>query len=255
MGNVSEKDEFYEKERKEREKKCLELMKKEFPSHDDLDLIRFLLAREYEVKKASQMFQNYLAWKRDFKPGNISIEIFEKELVQNRGYFIGHTENKSPVFYFLAKNHFPQEEWEHSVHFGCLIHDAFVRLAEVPGSLTFCGIIDLKGVSIDNIDMKLIKKGIEVYQDFFPERLDRCFVIGLPSTLVGLWYVIENLFDDRTRKRIKVLKDDETLPDLFIPHLLPKECGGTQELSHDEFRKIIAAHYSHSEDEQKSNSS
>lgn len=69
MGNVSEKDEFYEKERKEREKNCLELMKKSFPGHDEHDLRRFLLAREYETKKAIQMYQNYLDWKRDFKPG------------------------------------------------------------------------------------------------------------------------------------------------------------------------------------------
>lgn len=69
MGNVSEKDEFYEKERKEREKQCLELMKKAFPEQGELDLTRFLLAREYEVKKATQMFQNYLDWKRDFNPG------------------------------------------------------------------------------------------------------------------------------------------------------------------------------------------
>lgn len=61
------------------------------------------------------------------------MEIFEKELTQNRGYFIGYTETGSPVFYFLARNHFPQVDWEHSVHFGCLIHDAFVGIAEAPG--------------------------------------------------------------------------------------------------------------------------
>lgn len=88
------------------------------------------------------------------------------------------------------------------------------------------------------MDMKLIKRGIEIYQgktnfnieaicfltlkDYYPERLETAYVIGLPSSLVGIWYAIENLFDDRTRKRIKVLKDDQPLTELFVPHLLPK---------------------------------
>jgi hypothetical protein len=41
---------------------------------------------------------------------------------------------------------------------------------------------------MDNIDMKLIKRGIEIYQDYFPERMGVCYVIGLPGGFIGLWY-------------------------------------------------------------------
>lgn len=37
-------------------------------------------------------------------------------------------------------------------------------LSNFLGSLSFCGVVDLKGISLDNMDMKLIKRGIEIYQ-------------------------------------------------------------------------------------------
>jgi hypothetical protein len=77
--------------------------------------------------------------------GCITIETFEKELLQNRAYFMGHSEDntRAPIFYFIAKNHFPSLEWQDTVHFGCIIHDAFVALSEVPGKcLNFIDFFD-----------------------------------------------------------------------------------------------------------------
>jgi len=243
MGNVSEKDEFYEKEKRIKENQALEMMKKAFVIHDPNDLIRFLIANGYDCKKANQMFQNNLEWKRDYKPGNISIEIFEKELNQNRCYFLGHTKSQIPLFYFLARNHFPSSQWEHSVHFGCVIHDAFLLLSSTPGLLQFNGIVDLSGVSMENIDMKLIKRGIEIYQDYYPERLDVCYVLGLPSAFIGLWSIIENLLDERTRKRVIILKENQKISDYYLAENLPKELGGTKELNHEEFLNTVKSYY------------
>lgn len=82
MGNVSEKDEFYEKERKAKEAQCLESMKKSFPNHDELDLTRFLLARNYDMKKSKEMYENYLDWKKNYKPGMALLDPLAQSLMQ-----------------------------------------------------------------------------------------------------------------------------------------------------------------------------
>jgi hypothetical protein len=69
MGNVTEKDEHYEKERKIREAKALESMLHQFKGQNELDLTRFLLAREHDYKKTKEMFEDYLKWTREYHPG------------------------------------------------------------------------------------------------------------------------------------------------------------------------------------------
>jgi hypothetical protein len=79
MGNVSEKDEYYEKERKLKEAQSLESMKKAFENHDAFDLNRFLLARNFDVKRSTDMYEAYLDWKTKYNPGMLSVFILFTE--------------------------------------------------------------------------------------------------------------------------------------------------------------------------------
>jgi len=92
------------------------------------------------------------------------------------------------------------------------------------------------GIGMSNADMKLISSGLEFYQNYFPERMRACFVVGLPTLMVGLWNLMKRLIDERTQKKIQLLYDSDTAQ-IFpvIPEdLVPAEVGGKhKELTHD----------------------
>jgi hypothetical protein len=50
--------------------------------------------------------------------------------------------------------------------------------------------------------------------------------------------------DERTRKRVVLLKENQKITEFILPHLLPKEIGGEKDLDHNEFLDVVKLRYS-----------
>eukprot|EP01127_Copromyxa_protea_P021869 TRINITY_DN763_c0_g1_i1.p1 TRINITY_DN763_c0_g1~~TRINITY_DN763_c0_g1_i1.p1 ORF type:complete len:438 (-),score=135.02 TRINITY_DN763_c0_g1_i1:6-1253(-) len=212
--------------------------KEKFPDVDEGDAMRFLLARNFDIKESIGLYERYLEWLDKFKPGNLTYLQWKKEIEKDRGYLLGYSKDKMPIVTVVCRNHFPEKEknsWETTVHFACLISRLFIEGSDTPSTSKMIAIADCRGVTMKNVDMKFIKHAIDVYQEYFPERLHSCYVVGLPAALLGIWSVIEKMIDSRTRERIHLLKKSEMhkLSDEFGEEIIPACLGGKAELVHD----------------------
>jgi len=93
----------------------MELMKKAYPDNDPVDLLRFLRARNLDIKDSREMYDNYLKWRSPSSkqpPGTITHADAEEQLSYNRFFLVtmmGDVQkDKVPLVYIVCRNHFPK---------------------------------------------------------------------------------------------------------------------------------------------------
>jgi len=228
----------------------MELMKKAYPDNDPVDLLRFLRARNLDIKDSREMYDNYLKWRSPSSkqpPCTITHADAEEQLSYNRFFLVtmmGDVQkDKVPLVYIVCRNHFPKYSTKKTIHFGVFLADILVKITSAAVQVD-C-IIDMNDIAMKNVDIKFIKKGIAVYQDYFPERLRRAYVVGLPPAFHWVWEIVEKLLDERTKQRLLVLKENELgrLVKDFSPDLVPEELGGTWKPNHTFLKELGEEHW------------
>jgi len=257
----------------------LNLLKEAFPTAEEDQLIRFLVARQMDPKAAGEMYKKYLAWRDSRKHVIFKKEIILENLHRNVAYIISipkgfpdeasaglryvaanrsmfdHCPNAAsevPLVYVLARNHWPKKvKKAELVDFNVFLMDTLVK-ATYP-SVCSDLIINLHGTTFANTDLALAKKLTPLYQDYFPERLRRAWVCGLGSALEGIWDIVKTQLDPRTQNRIVVLKKDDESKILaeYGKDITPVELGGAWEPKQDIFIDLIEAEFKEKKDKQK----
>lgn len=73
-------------------------------------LKRFLVARDLDVEKATEMFLNYCKWRRSFVPnGSISASEITHELASNKVFIQGIDRYNRPIAVIYGARHFPSK--------------------------------------------------------------------------------------------------------------------------------------------------
>ena len=95
-------------------------------------------------------------------------------------------------------------------------------------------IFDFQGYNRSDIDLKLAKRVLSMLEKYYPERLERVYVINHSWMLSLVWTVIEPLLDPETRRKIMFIRKNETLKTFFSGEYLLEEHGGSSEFNFDE---------------------
>ncbi|XWS51519.1 hypothetical protein CRYUN_Cryun12cG0182700 [Craigia yunnanensis] len=182
------------------------LVEKQDPSSkevDDLTFRRFLRARDLDVQKASAMFLKYLKWKRNFVPnGCFSPSEVTHEIEQNKMFLQGSDKKGRPISVLLAAKHFQRkggvEEFKRFIVFS--FDKIFERMP--PGQEKFIVIGDLEGWGYANSDIRAYLAATSLVQDYYPERLEKMFIVHAPYIFMTAWKVVYPFIDDKTRKKV-----------------------------------------------------
>lgn len=51
----------------------------------------------------------------------------------------------------------------------------------------------------------LIKKGTKIMQDNYPENLGKMMVVNSPWAFTGVWAIVKNFVDEKTREKINIV--------------------------------------------------
>ncbi|GKV17434.1 hypothetical protein SLEP1_g27946 [Rubroshorea leprosula] len=200
---------------------------------DDLTIRRFLRARDLDIEKASAMFLKYLKWRRMFVPnGSISASEVPNEIAQNKMFFQGGDKKGRPITVVLGARHFQNkggvEEFKRFLAYG--LDKICARMP--PGQEKFVVIGDLEGWGYANSDVHGYMAALSIVQDYYPERLEKLFVVHAPYLFMTVWKIVYPFIDNKTRKKIvfvenKNLKstlleeiDESQLPDIYGGQLL-----------------------------------
>lgn len=201
--------------------------------NDDGVLLRFLRARDFNIKKTSKMLQEHIEWREDFPEGRpYSIEEFPTPhtfFLNHLAYVGGFDKGGRPLIILNANRSFPRKikDMGEIVYFFVCYMDALCRFCAEHGCYEITAIADLKGFSISkNFSLSMTKILAALFQDQYPETLFRAMLINTPFGFSSLWNVISPLLEDRVKAKIKVVnKNYAKLQEFVEPKYLLKEWG------------------------------
>lgn len=197
---------------------------------DDLTFRRFLRARDLDVEKASAMFLKYLNWRRNFVPnGSISPSEVAQEIEQNKMFLQGSDKKGQLIAVVLAARHFQHkggvEEFKRFIVYA--FDKIFARMP--PGQEKFVVIGDLEGWGYANSDIRAYLAALSLVQEYYPERLEKLFIVHAPYIFMTAWKIVYPFIDNKTRKKI-VFVGSKTLKSTLLEEIdesqLPETYGG-----------------------------
>lgn len=182
---------------------------------DNLLYIRYLRARNFEAIKATTMLEKTIQWRSSFNIDSMKTwrRILDNENSTGKLYVRGFSEEGNALIYAKPK-------FENSTsHDGKMKHFVFTMEKAVKsmdhqgrGAEKLIIIIDLNGYSILNAPpMQTAIETINVFQNHYPERLHRAYVINPPYIFMVLYNLISPLLDANTKSKVRMLSDPDAI--------------------------------------------
>ncbi|KAI0078264.1 CRAL/TRIO domain-containing protein [Panus rudis PR-1116 ss-1] len=220
---------------------------------DDHTLLRYLRARQFNLKQAKIMWKNAYEWRKSVEGVGID-ELYrridpwdypEREHVFNCWPLFFHKTDKKgrPLnFHYLGginvpelyKGVTPERFWQtFLVNCEALTREVLPATAYAQGHPvdgTFV-IVDLKGFSLSQFWQfkDVARAAFQVSQDYFPETMAQLAIINAPASFTRIWSFMKPWLAKETQQKIDILGPDykEVLLKWIDAENLPTSLGGT----------------------------
>lgn len=222
-------------------KKTFENVHQGYPTET---LVRFLKAREWHVNKAHRMLEDSLNWRiqneidsileKPIIPVDLYRSIRNTQLVGLSGYSkegipvfavgVGlSTYDKASVNYYV-QSHIQINEYR----------DRFILptvTKKYGRPITTCiKVLDMTGLKLSALNQMKIVTAISTVDDLnYPEKTETYYIVNAPYIFSACWKVVKPLLQERTRKKVHVLRGcgtDELLKIMdysSLPHFCRQE--------------------------------
>lgn len=208
-------------------------------SYPDGLLIKFCVARKYEMKAVKEMLVKNVAWRKEKQPTDQLV--FPDGMAQD--YPIGYgdgLDKEGNILYFErpgngGKCHPKAFVEKYGLDVIGRWHIASVeagRARMAASNYTAARvtmIIDLLDLGDCGTSMiKFARLLASIDQDNYPEQLSRMVIINAPGFFQAVWRLVRLALDDRTKDKIRLVGKDykSTLLELIDEENLPSFCGG-----------------------------
>lgn len=197
---------------------------------DDATLRRFLRARSLNFEKGCGMFLKYFKWRQTAVPnGFISVSEITSELAQEKLFSQGYDRKGHPIGVCLLGRH-SHCKGDLTEFRRLVIYTLDKFCSRMPiGKEKFTVIADIKGWCYSNCDIRAYLAALEIMQNYYPERLNKVFLIHVPYLFMKAWKIIYRFIDDNSKKKFIIVEDrkiKETLHEAIDDNQLPDIFGG-----------------------------
>jgi hypothetical protein len=194
-------------------------LKAHFPHLDDDTIARYLIARNNDLSKSTELLTKAQAWRNKHFPV-LKVDCLS-EMLSGKFYVHGTDREGRPLLFFR----------------GCL-HDVNVRDVEtmaraaiwwmeyacrkLPDNKTkITMIMDRDGAGLANSDIEFLRAFSSLFQDQYPERLYRAIVVPANVIFWSIWKVASVFVHPVTREKVKTLMFQSALSEFVDPDFIP----------------------------------
>lgn len=201
----------------------------------DATLLRFLRARQFDLKKTMKMVMDDLEWRLEIANKRISRDQQQHILpfIASRLIRASGLDRQGRLVLILSLNQvFPKKVSDimEIVSFFIFYMESVVKYVTELGFTEFTAIGDMKGWSLsENFSLPVVQVLAGLLQDHYPEMLRYAFVVNNPFAFSAAWGLISNFLEERVKAKVHVFgKKLEKLKDYIAPENLDAEFGGTR---------------------------
>lgn len=220
---------------------------------DDMCLLRYLRARDYNIDKAYKMIIDSIEWRRTHNPD--SIKLSEIEPIARTGCVYVHGKDKMgrPLIYARPyRDDLIQGSVDTATKFKHLVYwveKGFSMMDKSKGVEGFTLITDYKNFGRRHMDTKTNMEVLHYLNNHCPERMGKTFFLDPPFLFWVGWKIISPFLSQATLNKVSFIKSSSTKGDQrFFPEMLEfidedvleYEFGGknTYKYNYDEYAKV-----------------
>eukprot|EP01096_Ripella_sp_DP13-Kostka_P002291 TRINITY_DN13096_c0_g1_i1.p1 TRINITY_DN13096_c0_g1~~TRINITY_DN13096_c0_g1_i1.p1 ORF type:complete len:351 (+),score=124.19 TRINITY_DN13096_c0_g1_i1:46-1053(+) len=222
-------------------------------SEDDVFILRYLIARNWDMALSEKMFRDGKVWKASTLPLRFRSEAllrFIKFKIVEVRHDIRDRFNRPLVIITGSRYNPGLNHRDHSI-----MQDTFTWAMEYIISLLkkpfpqFTLILDLENWGLGSFDPKLAKSISAIAKPYYPDYMGTTYIINYPWVIWGVWKLAEVLLEEHTKKKIHfVAKADyqKLFPLLFDADRLYTRFGGNAEEAYippSEFDSAISSEW------------
>mmetsp|Transcript_12214 Transcript_12214/g.23169 ORF Transcript_12214/g.23169 Transcript_12214/m.23169 type:complete len:414 (-) Transcript_12214:1697-2938(-) len=207
--------------------------KAKFPELDDNTLYRFLKSRNFVLRKAEEILKEVLEWRERVRPDLITAQDVVTEMRRGFIFRYGNDRQDRPIILFRACRYLPKEMQLEDVE-RYLLYLLESTLRELPPHVdAYSMIFDVKDAAYRNFSLSHNKYLLTLFQNYYPERLARAFIINSSWAIKIFWKSVKPFLHQDSIDKVSFLETHELhiLKDFIEPSQLLQEYGGTATLS------------------------
>jgi hypothetical protein len=194
-----------------------------FPGFSDEDLARFLIARNDNLGKASEMLAAHVAWRASNLP--IYKESCLGEILKGKVYVYGTDKEGHPLVHFRPRLNDMEtrdvDEMGRMALWWCE-----VIFSQIPPHLSKATLLVNRTGGENNADVPFIRLLAGVFQANHPERLHKAIIYPSGMVFWVLWNMLKYLADPVTQAKVSPLMWFSGVQELVDDKFIPREIGG-----------------------------
>eukprot|EP00670_Eutreptiella_braarudii_P021416 CAMPEP_0174352134 /NCGR_PEP_ID=MMETSP0811_2-20130205/9685_1 /TAXON_ID=73025 ORGANISM="Eutreptiella gymnastica-like, Strain CCMP1594" /NCGR_SAMPLE_ID=MMETSP0811_2 /ASSEMBLY_ACC=CAM_ASM_000667 /LENGTH=377 /DNA_ID=CAMNT_0015482015 /DNA_START=88 /DNA_END=1221 /DNA_ORIENTATION=+ len=202
----------------------------------DMDLFRFLKSCAFDIGAAEQRVVEYIEWRKKSPQygvkdvDSITPADVTRERQTGKGYVLPMLRpSGTPVIVYHARLHRPKDPGynaDESLRY--IIYTMEQAIARMPPGISkLWFVVDLKDISLSNVDYDFIKRFVKVLLFRYPERLGGAVLINAPMFFNACWPLIKKLLTPETQQKFIFAKTPKELAEFIPLDILPSCVGGT----------------------------
>eukprot|EP00871_Galdieria_phlegrea_P000566 jgi/Galph1/150/GphlegSOOS_G4932.1 len=180
-------------------------------------LVRYLRARDHNLRLAREMLVETLQWRREVRPERMIC----KRCIQNpRSHTfrpLGIDKLGRPVLYscFVGlEDRSADNNVKHLIYYlETIFSNSFAE--------SYIWVLDFVGFSAQDLNPTVGKKSLKLFSDHYPERLYLAIVVDAPLVFSSLWAILKPFISKNTAKKIEFRKVKTVRP--LLEELMPSE--------------------------------
>ncbi|GAV59279.1 CRAL_TRIO domain-containing protein/CRAL_TRIO_N domain-containing protein [Cephalotus follicularis] len=196
----------------------------------DATILRYLRARNWNVKKATKMLKETLKWRAEYKPEEIRWEEVAQEAETGKIYRSNYSDKHGRTVLVMRPRCQNSKSTKGQIRYlvYCM-ENAIMDLPQDQEQMVW--LIDFHGFNLSHISTKVTQETAHVLQEHYPERLGLAILYNPPKFFEPFYTVVKPFLEPKTRNKVKFIYADDLntkkiMEELFDMDKLESAFGG-----------------------------